>query len=163
MGLNKRKIELFNSDVEVGMRALLIINNVKGSIDLDRLLVYDYLCLHTYDFGGPESLHPAIPNRNVELVIKSERISKGLRLLITKELINVRLLKKGIYYSKNKLTNSFLNYVKSSYRYDYEIRVKWVLDNFSSLSDNKLKLFVEENMGKWVNEFSTETEAFNEL
>lgn len=162
MGLMKRNTELFNSDVEVGMRALLIINNIKGSIDLDRLLVYDYLCLHSYDFGGPKSLHPAIPNRNVELVIKRERLSKGLKLLIAKELIKVNLLKKGIYYSKNKLTSSFLGYVKSPYRYDYEIRSKWVIDNFSDLSDIKLKLFVEQKIGKWINEFSTETEELNE-
>jgi len=162
MGLSKRKTELFNSDVEVGMRVLLIINNVNGSIDLDRLLVYDYLCLHTFDFKGPKSLHPPIPNRNIELVIKRERINRALKLLIVKELIKVKPLKNGIYYSKNDLTSSFLDYVKAPYKFEYEARVKWVMDNFSSFSDTKLKLFVEKNIGKWINEFSTETEFFNE-
>lgn len=151
----ERKIELFNSAIESALRSLIIIKKLK-SVNLDKLIIYDYLCLNTKDFNGPNSLHAPIPNRNVQILIRRKMIQEGLKILIAKELINVKPLKTGMFYSSNKSTELFSEYLNSEYKKEFTLRVEWVVQNFIDWSDAKLMKFVNENIENWGNEISLE-------
>ena len=62
---------LFNSQLETGTRAMVILNAAYPlALDLARLTWFDHLVVHTEDIGGPPSLHPALPGRTGELLVR---------------------------------------------------------------------------------------------
>ena len=61
----------FNSPLETGVRALTVLaESAPAALDLQRLVYFDYLVVHSADAGGPRSLHPNTPLRNGELLVR---------------------------------------------------------------------------------------------
>src|SRR6266446_4032101 len=59
---------LFNSSLETGVRAVVVLDAAfPRAFDLSQLTWLDHLVVHTADIGGPDSLHPDIPQRTGEL------------------------------------------------------------------------------------------------
>lgn len=160
MGEEKRAIELYNSPIEVGLRCLIIISH-KRSVNLEQLIIFDYLCLNTHDFNGPKSLHAAIPHRNIQVYVRREIIKKGLKLLVTKQLATIKSLKSGINYRPTKLTPLFLEHLSSEYKSKYEEKLMWVLEEFGQWSETKLKKFIDCNMDSLGGELATESNYIN--
>src|SRR5437879_6232450 len=79
----------FNTSLESGLRSLFILNSVAPNLrDLQRLIYYDYLIVHSSDVpDGPLSLHPPIPHRSGEWLVRRELVQEGLNLMFSKELI----------------------------------------------------------------------------
>lgn len=151
-----KNIELFNSPLETALRTLLIVNKMK-KVSLDGLIIYDYLCLNTNDFNGPSSIQPPIPNRNVQILIRREVIKEGLKILVSKELVDVKFMKGGIFYSHSKLTKLFLEHMNSEYKSKVQDRVDWVHEQFAEMSESKLKKFVFDRIENWENEITSQT------
>jgi len=58
----KRDIRLFNTPIEFGLRSLFILNCMAPkSSDLQRLIYYDYLILHTSDIDQQQASLPPFP------------------------------------------------------------------------------------------------------
>lgn len=156
--LDLNETQLFNSPLEVALRLLFIFKNTTKSLDQQRLVYYNYLVTHSSDIeNAPKSLHADLPRRSCEILVNSEVIKQGLTLLISKDLITVNYLKNGIYYKKNKKTDEFLSLFSSNYAKQLDQISKWVSENFDKLNSNKMKEFIESNLGKWGSEFSTNT------
>jgi hypothetical protein len=76
--LVSRPSRLFNTPLECGFRLAIILDAVSGEPDLQRLVSYDYLLVHSGDVeGGPASLHPAVPFRGTELLVKRELVRQA--------------------------------------------------------------------------------------
>lgn len=60
MSLPDQQVRHFNTPIESGLRLLFVLDEAKGEVfDLQRLVSYDYLLVHSGDVeGGPVSLHP---------------------------------------------------------------------------------------------------------
>lgn len=156
--LFEQNISVFNSPLEFSLRCLCIINKEENQgIDLDRLVYYDYLILNTGDIADLPSLHPALPFRGAQVLVKREIIKHALVLLISKQLIDLKLDKKGIRYFKNKLTSPFISFLESNYLKELDRRITWVSENFNNYSDDKLNDFINKNMDKWGGEFVKES------
>src|SRR3546814_12270520 len=77
---------LFNSALETGVRSALILDAARPrSFDLAHLTWLDHLVVHTADIGGPPSLHPDIPQRDGELLVRRRHVQAGLVLLRSEE------------------------------------------------------------------------------
>jgi hypothetical protein len=155
----ERNTSVFNSPLEIGLRVLFILNELypKGC-DLQRLVYYDYILLHSRDVpDGPESIHPSIPHRSSEILIKRELIKKGLTLMNSKQLVKPIFEVSGIYYSATELTKPFLDYNNSEYADALKSVSKWLISKFDSYSDDILSLFIKNNLDVWGGEFSKES------
>src|SRR5436189_95859 len=100
----------FNGPVETGLRSLFILDAIAPrSRDLQRLVYYDYLLLHSRDIGddGPPSLHPPIPYRSGEILVRRGLISKGLELMFSKELVMKRMGQDGVTFTASDLCRPF--------------------------------------------------------
>ena len=152
------EINLFNSPLEIGLRLLFVFkNSAKQSLDIQRLIYYNYLLIHSSDVNNAlESLHPNFPNRSCEILISRDIILNGLNLLMSKNLICIDYRKTGVKYKKNDKTLNFLNYFDSTYSKELDTRAKWVCENFDGFEDNKLGIFMQQQLGKWGSEFSRE-------
>src|SRR4051794_15368797 len=108
---------LFNTPLECGLRLLFLLNACSPKIaDLQRLISYDYLLVHSGDVGdGPESLHPAVPFRGTEWLVKRDLVRNSLDLMFARELLEKRLNTNGIYYSGSELTSAFVALLTSTY------------------------------------------------
>jgi hypothetical protein len=91
MAETTESVRTFNSPIETGMRALILLaESYPTHLDLQRLLEYDYIMVHTGDVDGPPSIHPALPLRSGELLVRRELIERGLMLMISRGLVTAR-------------------------------------------------------------------------
>jgi hypothetical protein len=122
--------------------------------DLQRLISYDYLLVHSGDVDKEtESLHPAVPFRGSELLVKRDLMRHALDLMFARELVKKKLSKAGITYSASPLTDAFIGLLKSDYSAELRLRAEWVAARFGSMEDHDLNAFMTENIGKWGAEF----------
>jgi|SRR5690554_6798676 len=159
------KNRIFNSPLEIALRVLLILSfGKKNSFSLERLIIYDYLILNSGDIeNAPESLHPSLPNRSSQLLVKRELLQKALLILASKELIVIKYAKPGIQYAPSKLTEPFVSYFESQYYENLKERIIWVAEAFKSRNDKSLEKFISLNLEKWGSEFLNESYMREEL
>jgi hypothetical protein len=159
MNFQYTNIKVFNSPLEIALRLLLIISkNGEKGISLDRLVIYDYLIINSGDIdGAPNSIHPALPNRSSQLLVKRELIKKSLQILLSKELLTLKYLKEGILYSPTKLSIPFINYFESDYFVEINNRVEWILNHFDNTTNKQLDKYIKTNLNKWGSEFVNES------
>ena len=79
----------FNTPIESGLRSLIILaEGAPWFYDLQRLVYYDYLLVHSGDvLNGPQSLHPSLPHRSGEILVRRMIVESGLNLMFSKKLI----------------------------------------------------------------------------
>ncbi|MEM8671130.1 MAG: ABC-three component system middle component 2 [Planctomycetota bacterium] len=150
---------VFNSPIESGLRAVCILTEAYPSeFDLQRILYYDYLVVHSSDIqdefaDAPPSIHPPTPNRASELTVRRELCQIGLRLMISRGLVACRFDKSGISYFATELALPFLDSLTSSYTSDLRDVARWLGQAFSDYSDSDLSGLIQANLGRWGAEF----------
>lgn len=164
MSLPHRQARPFNTPIESGMRLLFALEEAKGeAFDLQRLVSYDYLLVHSGDVeDGPASLHPAVPFRGGELLVKRELVRVGLDTMFAKELLEKSFEPTGICYRATALTGAFLKLLVSDYASSLRARATWVVSRFAAYTDDMLESYMNENVGRWGAEFDRLT-AIKEL
>lgn len=146
---------IFNSPLECGLRMLFVLHATSpAASDLQRLISYDYLLVHSGDVDGEtDSLHPAVPFRGAEVLVKRDLLRHALDLMFARELIDKKLSKAGITYAASPLTAAFIDLLKSDYSAELRQRAEWVAIRFGSMDDHDLNTFMTDNIGKWGAEF----------
>ena len=148
--------QLLNINIEISLRLLILLNELEDSVDIQRIIYYDYALIHSGDFeNAPDSIYPPSPFRKEELFIKNSIIKDSLKLLCQKQLISVDFKNEGIFYKKNELSELFLKHLKSEYVNILKNRAKWVNEYLKKYNDTELKEFFNVNIGQWKSEFST--------
>lgn len=156
---------LFSTPLESGLRALFILEAVRPrECDLQRLVIYDYLLVHSDDVtGGPEALHPSTPLRSGELLVRRTQVEHGLRLLTQKGLVNKAFTNDGIFFTATEHAKPFLTYFKSIYAARCREISKWIAVRFESMSDDELREYIYDNLGRWGTEFTCESVLWEEM
>ncbi|EPE4155155.1 hypothetical protein LL067_15705 [Yersinia pseudotuberculosis] len=151
----------FNSPLECGLRMLFILAaKSKQGADLQRLVSYDYLLVHSGDVdGGPPSLHPDVPFRGNELLVKRDLIEAGLNQMFARELLKKSFTNYGIIYASSELTAAFINLLSSDYSNAIRGRSLWVINEFGHFNDTELNNYMSVNVGRWGTEFPRFTAA----
>ena len=154
----------FNSSIEVGLRALTILNDAfPKAYSLQRLLFLDYFIVHSDDLpNGPTGLHPQTPHRSGELLVRRNVMQDGLSLYQSRGLIERHYEKTGVYYAATEKTSSFLDMLNSEYTIDLRARAAWLEDSFGEEPDSVIEKIVHEHIGKWGAEFEMESVLWEE-
>ncbi|MGD0978045.1 MAG: ABC-three component system middle component 2 [Candidatus Bathyarchaeia archaeon] len=147
---------VFNSPLEIALRLIFVLNRTSRPLDLQRLIYYNYLLVHSADIpDSPKSIHADLPRRSCEMLVNRDVVKKGLMLLLLKGLIGVEYSKEdGIQYKRNDNTESFAKYFESVYSKQLKERADWLCSNFDDFDDKRLAQLIESNIGKWGSEFS---------
>lgn len=149
------QIKVFNNEIEIGLRILVILEYIyPKSFDIEMINYYDYFILHTKDIGGNESLHADVPNRFGELAVKRDLIRSSLSLLMIKDLVEIYYTDNGIEYKATESTAAFLDTLNEEYTMHLHNNIKWVCSRFKDYTYKEIKIYVDENKGKWGNELS---------
>jgi hypothetical protein len=161
--LQPRAPRPFNTPLECGLRTLFLLNAAKGKpSDLQRLVSYDYLLVHSGDIpDGPPSLHPAVPFRGTELLVKRDVVRAGLNQMFSRELVMKTFDPTGIMYRATELTTAFVALLSSGYATALRERSEWLIAKFGTYSDEELNSFMSANVGRWGAEFERLTALRN--
>ncbi|WP_108802765.1 ABC-three component system middle component 2 [Aquimarina sp. Aq107] len=153
-----RNTKVFNSPLEMGLRTLFVLMASNKPCDLQRLVYYDYMLVHSGDISnGPKSIHPNIPFRASEILVKRELIKKGLNLMISRDLITLNFSDNGFTYQSNELTAAFVKYLDTSYAKDLLRTSSWIVNYFDDLTDRELELYFKDKLDVWGGEFTRES------
>jgi hypothetical protein len=146
----------FNSPLETGLRALAVLSAIyPRASDIQRLMTYDYLLVHSADADGPESLHPGTPQRNGELLVRHALVQDGLYLLLTRSLVERMPEETGIVYRATDEAQSLLDNLGSDYMRGLRYRADWVADTFGDMSDAELNEFIAQRFARWTTVFQS--------
>jgi len=147
------KIRVFNNEIEMGLRVLVILKCIyPKSLDIEMINYYDYFSLHSKDIGGEESLHADVPNRSGELFVKRGLIERSLKMLLLRGLVKYdyhKNRKNGFEYVVTENGASLIDNLNESYTQNLISHVTWVSHHFKDKSYRDIKLFVAQNEKKW--------------
>ena len=131
----------FNTPLEYGFRGLFVLSALRPRFcDLQRLISYDYLLVHSDDVeGAPPSLHPPAPYRGSEWLVKRDLLQSGLNLMYQRELIVRKPTVTGIVYEGSELTTAFVSLMESSYAKALRTRAAWLQQSFADYDDRQLQ------------------------
>lgn len=149
----------FNGAIEIGLRALVLLTeSFPVACSLQRLVVYDYLVVHSDDVpGGPPGLHPKTPHRGAELLVRRAVLEKGLLLYQSRGLIERQYTQGGVMLAATERSASFLDVLNSPYLQLLRQRAVWVMSAFGERSDASVSTIAREHIGEWGAEFEMES------
>lgn len=152
--MTERTVNPFNSALETGVRTLaILVASYPCAHDLRRLVQYDYLIVHSADADGPPSLHPPLPLRSGELLVRRGLVESGIRLMMSRGLIHLEVHQNGFLYCAVDTAGMFLNALKSSYVRELRDRAEWVASTFDALGVDELEALVKRLFEAWTTEF----------
>ena len=140
MGKRKRISNPFNSPLEVGVRSVcLLVAMYPKRLGIQTIVDLDYLVLHTRDAGGPSSLHPPLPHRTGEVLVKVTLIRTGLQLMQSKKLVEFTPSSEGFLYSATESSAPFINNMRSTYLYNLKERANWVALKYAQYTSSEIR------------------------
>jgi hypothetical protein len=149
---------LFNSALETGVRSLVILNAAYPRIfDLAHLTWFDHLVVHTADVGGPQSLHPDLPQRTGELLVRRRVVEEGVQLMRRLHMINAIANDKGIAYQASEDASALVDTMHTPYALELKSRAEWLAQKLEEFSGEQLAELIADKIGRWAVEFQGET------
>jgi hypothetical protein len=150
----------FNSTLETGIRALVVLEAFyPRRCDLLEMTWLDHLVVHTGDFDGqdvPESLHPDLPNRAGELLVRRQLVERSLRLMQQVHLVELFETEDGISFAASEDAPSYLDLLQAPYSLALKQRAKWMANRFAGMHTAEIRALVEGHIGRWTAEFRAE-------
>lgn len=129
--MSDRTTSPFNSPLEAGLRALAVLAWAHpAKYDLQRLVEFDYLTVHSGDADGPESLHAPVPLRSGELLVRRGLVERGLLLMVSRNLLLREASPEGFFYFATERTAPFLESLGAIYTNALRDRADWAVTNF---------------------------------
>lgn len=147
---------VFNSPVELGLRSLCVLVELDPHRhDLQRLVLLDYLLVHSADVDdGPESLHPAAPQRGAEVLVRRALLEPGLALYAKRGLITVTTDANGFSYGATDRGGCFLDMLRSRYVGALRSRANWIAARFGELETSEVTRYVSSELDRWGGQFA---------
>jgi hypothetical protein len=153
-------LQLFNSPLETGVRSVLLLDVAQPrTFDLTHLTWLDHLVVHTADIGGPASLHPDIPQRDGELIVRRRNVEDGLRLMRRLHLVSTNYTAMGILFCVTEEGAQFAQLVRSDYGRRLKQRAAWLMDYIGRVDTAEFVRVISEKIGRWSIEFQAEGRA----
>ena len=154
---------LFNSQLETGVRALIFLNAAYPmSFDLKKLTWFDHLVVHTGDINGPESLHPNIPQRTGEILVRRRLIEDSLTLMRRLHLVTTISNEHGIAYQATDDAYPLVELMRTRYASELKNRAKWLVENVCPLEEVAMHKLIADKLGRWNIEFQEKSKMSRE-
>jgi len=149
-----RRPSTFNGPLEAGVRTVAILGTAFPlAFDLQRLVAFDYLLVHTADIGGPESLHPPVPLQSAALLIRRKIVENGLLLMMTRDLVRREAQPSGFLYHAGESAALFLDSLQAEYLVALKGRASWLVNALGKRSDTEFRSIMHRFFDRWVEEF----------
>jgi len=153
---------LFNSALETGIRSAVVLDaTYPRQFDLAHLTWFDHLVVHTRDIGGSKSLHPDIPQRTGELLVRRRLVEDGLKLMRQLHLVDTTTTEYGILYQAREEASALIDSMRSKYARELKQHAEWLASFLMRMSDEELRDLIIKRIGRWTVEFQGEIDGSN--
>jgi ABC-three component (ABC-3C) system Middle Component 2 len=151
-------IALFNSALETGARTVVLLNMAyPRAFDIKELTWLDHLVVHTGDISGPESLHPNVPHRDGELLVRRSLVEQGITLMRRMHMIEAKYSSAGIVYSALDQAGPFVKLMRTEYGLALKARAQWLIGYLSERGEQHLHEVITQKIGRWAIEFQADS------
>ncbi len=155
--IGRARPELFNSPLETGVRSVVLLNTAyPRAFDLKELTWLDHLVVHTGDIAGPESLHPNVPHRDGELLVRRSLVEQGVTLMRRLHMIEAKYEACGIVYAALNQAAPFVKLIRTEYGRALKARAEWLNNYLSERGEDHLHEVITQKIGRWAVEFQNE-------
>jgi len=146
---------LFNSPLETGVRAIVFLNAAfPRAFDVTEITWFDHLIVHTGDIGGPPSLHPDLPQRSGELLVRRRLVEQSLQVMRRLHLVEfVPEGDAGLLYKASEEAVGVIELLRAPYSVALRDRAEWLVSTVLTRSRRELEDLVAERIGRWRIEF----------
>lgn len=144
---------LFNTPLEAGVRALLILDAfAPRAFDLATLSLLDYYIVHTGDAGGPPSVHPEIAARAGEYYVRRHLVEEGLMLMARASLVEQVFAKSGIAFRAHETATAMIDLLGSPYNRRLAKAADWLAHEASVRGDDRFIAWLKDGLARWSHE-----------
>lgn len=148
---------LFNSPLETGTRSVVVLDAAyPRALDIARLTWFDHLIVHTGDIGGPVSLHPSLPERAGELLVRRRLVEESLKLMRRLHLVENIADANGIAYRASEDASAFVGLMRARYAVALKERAKWLVAELGEMDLAQLAARVSGRIDDWALNFQAD-------
>lgn len=142
-------IQIFNTNFEISRRLLLLLSIHERELDIDIITALDLITTYSknYDLGN-ENLHGDNSLSFSEITIRRELISKAIKDLAFKSLIDVINTSNGFIYKINENGIKLCNYMNSIYSIEYTNEAKRLNEKLSKKTNQEIIRYVNNHSTK---------------
>ena len=145
--------QLFNTPLEAGVRALLILDAfAPQTLDLATVSLLDYYIVHTGDAGGPPSLHPEINARAGEYFVRRHLVEEGLLLMARASLVEQVFTGSGIAFRAHETATAMIDLFGSAYNRRLAEAAQWLAREAASQGVDALIQGLMDGLERWSHE-----------
>lgn len=145
--------QLFNTPLEAGVRALLILDAfAPQAFDVATMSLLDYYIVHTGDAGGPPSLHPEINARAGEYFVRRHLVEEGLLLMTRASLIEQVLSDGGIAFRAHETATAMIDLFGSAYNRRLANAANWLALEAAAQGVDTFILGLKAGLERWSHE-----------
>ncbi len=144
----------YNSELEAGLRALIVLEAMyPRACTLTEMTWFDYLTVHSADINGPESLHPDLPARGGELLVRRKLVHSSIQMMQRLHLVDAVYAETGVSYRASEDTPSFVDMLQANYNSRLKDVASWIAERFQGASSDEVEQQVGARIGRWTAEF----------
>jgi hypothetical protein len=145
---------LFNSPLEAGIRAVVVLEHLRPErVDLAEMVLLDHVVVHTADVGGPPSLHPDVPGRKGELLVRRRLVERSLELMRRCHLVRQESGPDGIFYRASDEAASYVELLETPYSEHLKACASWIAREVRAHDKDAFKARVRDYIGDWSEAF----------
>lgn len=145
--------QLFNTPLEAGVRALLILDAfAPQAFDLATMSLLDYYIVHTGDAGGPPSLHPEINARAGEYFVRRHLVEEGLLLMARASLVEQVFTGRGIAFRAHETATAMIDLFGSAYNSRLAKAAQWLAIEAAAQGVDAFILGLKNGLERWSHE-----------
>jgi hypothetical protein len=153
MSLPLASPQLFNTPLEAGVRAMLILDAfAPQAFDLAAMSLLDYYIVHTGDVGGPPSLHPAINARAGEYYVRRHLVEEGLLLMARASLVHQTFTDSGIAFQAHETATAMIDLFGSVYNLRLATAAEWLAGEAANQGVDRFLQVLKESLERWSHE-----------
>ncbi|MGM4892033.1 ABC-three component system middle component 2 [Tardiphaga sp. 839_C3_N1_4] len=151
MNVRGQSPQLFNSPLEAGLRAVIILDAFSPeAFDLKTLCLLDYFLVHTGDADGPESIHPDLEAREGEYFIRRRLVEEGIALMVRGFLIDRLHKENGISFRARDTAGAMVDLMNTPYNNRLKTAAQWIADRASESSLERLLEGMKTSIDRWT-------------
>ena len=141
-------MRLFNSEFEVSMRVLLLLNVFHSSLDIDRIMYLDFFTIFSENYAlGGENINGDSDYRINSLTLQPELYKNAIKELVTSGLISVQNERNGFCYFITSRGRKICASMSSDYSEQYRRNAELTRVRLQDKSLKAIKLYAKEMEG----------------
>lgn len=135
--------QIYNTQLEISMRVLLLLNSTKEPLNIDRMVYIDIFSLYSKQYGyGDENLHGENPESSNEFTVRRSIMDNAIKDLLSKNLIRVDYSPVGYRFAITSEGTNICRSLDNDYANKYSNNVTHVYESIKNKSEKELMIIL---------------------